>query len=125
MKAVFGLAGLLAALAIGYYIYTSQVTQVAEQGSQAPLIDLVAVKSDLLGLAQSERFYLATTGSYGSMDQLRKAGNLNPFPGDARRGYTYEVEFENAAHFRITAKPSDPGRGLPTLSIDETMQISK
>jgi hypothetical protein len=124
MRAALGLIGLLAVLAVGYYIFTAQVAPVVNGGSPVQQMDLVAVKSDLLSLAQCERFYLATNGSYGTIEQLRQAGSLNPFPGDNHRGYVYEVEIKGGAHFRITAKPVDPAKGeLPTLSIDETMKI--
>ena len=124
MRAVLGLVGLLAVLAIGYYIFTAQVAPVAGGGPPAQQMDLVAVKTDLLGLARCEQLYLAANASYGSMEQLRQAGNLNPFPGDSHRGYVYDVEIDGGAHFRITAKPVDATRTeLPTLSIDERMKI--
>jgi len=124
MRATLGLIALLAVLAVGYYIFRAQVAPVVSGGSPVQQMDLVAVRSDLLSLAQCERFYLATNGRYGSMEQLRQAGNLNPFPGDNHPGYVYEVEINGVAHFRITARPVDSARGeLPTLSIDETMRI--
>ena len=124
MRAALGLVGLLAVLGIGYYLFTVQVAPVAREGASLQRIDLVAVRSDLVSLAQCERFYLARNGSYGSMEQLRQSGDLNPFPGDNHRGYVYEIEVDGAAHFRITAKTADPSADKPaTLSIDETMKI--
>jgi hypothetical protein len=124
MRALCGIVGLLAVLGIGWHLYSLQVAPVVKGGAPASLINTVGVKNDLLSLAQCERFYLAAHGRYGDMEQLRQAGDLNPFPGDNHRGYDYEIEIEGAAHFRITAKPADPAQAdLPTLSIDETMQI--
>jgi len=41
-----------------------------------------------------------------------------------RLGYTYSAEItEN--HFAITARYSGPATGMPELSIDETMQITR
>ena len=124
MRALFGIVGLVAVLGVGWYIYSLEAVPAEPGGTPVALIDTVGIKNDLLGLAQCERYYLAAHGRYGDMDQLRQAGDLNPFPGDNRRGWDYEIETEGAAHFRVTAKPSDPLRSeLPTLSIDETMRI--
>ena len=51
-------------------------------------IDTVGVKSDLLAIAQAERMYMASHGSYVSLDDLEKDGSLS-FSGTSRRGYTY------------------------------------
>ncbi|MBZ5498773.1 MAG: hypothetical protein LAP85_20435 [Acidobacteriia bacterium] len=126
MRSIMGMIGLLAVLVVGYFIYSAQVQRGASDKPVAELIDLVAVRSDLLSLGRSEKLYLATNGSYASLDQLRQSGNTNPFPEGSRRGYVYEAEVDGAAHFRITAKPMDSSRtDLPTLSIDETMRITR
>lgn len=124
MRAVLGFVGLLAVLAAGYYIFMAQVAPVESGGPPLQQMNLVAVKTDLLSLARCEQIFLATNGSYGSIEQLRQAGNLNPFPGANHRGYLYEIEIDGGSHFRITAKPVDPtGTELPTLTIDERMKI--
>ena len=124
MKSILGLVGLLVVLAIGYYIYSAQVRQLAGV-PPAQQLNLFTIKRDLLSLAQSERLYLAANGSYGSLEQLRESGNVNPFPGENRQGYIYVAEVDGASHFRITAKPSNSVKAdLPVLSIDETMRIT-
>jgi hypothetical protein len=122
MRAALGLVGLILVLAVGYWIYSAQIGPVAESGSQMTQLDAVSVRADLLSLAQSERLYLASNGTYATMEELQQAGNLTI--GKGRRGYRYEVTPDGARHFRITAVPSDSSnRNQPTLTIDETMQI--
>jgi Tfp pilus assembly protein PilE len=119
-----GMIGLLTVLAIGYYTYSTQIRQLTNGRPVAQQINLAAVKSDLLSIAQSERYYLATNGSFATLEQLRESGNVSSIP-ENRRGYVYVAEVTGVAHFRIIAKPADSSRtDLPTLSIDETMQIS-
>ena len=125
MKAISGVLGLVLAVAIVYMVY---VTQFGGEKSGPPpkqQIDLAAVRSDLLSLAQAERRYHATNGAYATLEQLREAGDVQ-FKGAGRRGYEYSFEVDGAQHFRITAKPADPARAdWPTLSIDETMQMNQ
>jgi hypothetical protein len=116
--------GVLAVLVTGYYFYTTQIRQAGDSRPPLQQIDLVRVRSDLLSFAQSERLYLAANGNYGTLEQLRQSGNLSTFRGDGNREYSYEAEIDGASHFRITARPSSGVAGLPTLSIDETMQIT-
>ena len=68
---------------------------------------------------------MASHGSYASIDDLQQDGSL-AFQGSGRRGYTYTSEVDDGQHFKITGTPSDPAKkGWPTLSIDETMQITQ
>jgi hypothetical protein len=124
MRSVAGILGVVLAGAIVYYLYSVQFSRVEGGLPQAQQIDLVGIRSDLISFAQSERIFLATNGVYGTLEQLQRSGNVNPTPL-RRRGYVYEAELDGARHFRIVARPADPsGPVRPTLSIDETMQIS-
>src|SRR5574337_561161 len=126
MKAAAGVLGLVIALAIGWFVVKSQFTQ-GPTGGMPPkeVIDVVGVKNDLLAIGQAERMYLASHGSYASLDQLQQDGSL-AFSGTNRRGYNYAAEVDDGQHFRITATPSDPAKaGWPALAIDETMQITQ
>jgi hypothetical protein len=123
MRATLGFVGLLAVLGTGYYFYTLQLPVA---GGKPPLgqIDSVRVRNELLGLAQAERLYLAMNGSYGTLEQLSQSGNVSVVPGETSHGYSYEVEIDGSQHFRIVARPSpSAGTDLPTLSIDERMQV--
>jgi hypothetical protein len=126
MRKVGGLIGLVIALGIGYFIFKAQYTTGPVGGAQPKeQIDVVGVRSDLLAIAQAERMYLASNGTYVSLEQLQKDGGLT-FSGTNRRGYNYVAEVDDGQHFRITATPVDPAKAnWPTLSIDENMQITQ
>jgi hypothetical protein len=123
MKALGGILGLVLALAVGYYVYTASLPT-ERAASPKRQIDSVGVKSDLLSIAQAERLYLASHGSYAPIEELERSGAIS-FSPSSHRGYTYSSATDGALHFRITARPLDPARAdWPTLSIDETMQLS-
>jgi hypothetical protein len=126
MRAALGLAGLLIVLLIGWLIYSSQIRQISGDKPLARQTDSVAIRGDLLALGQAERLFYATNSRYASLEELRQSNVTNPFPDGGRAGYQYAAAIEGEAHFRITASPIDSSmRDLPTLSIDETMQISQ
>lgn len=126
MKAIGGMVALVLALGIGLFIYKAEFTQGPTGGAPpAQTIDVVGVKNELLSLAQAERVYMATNGSYADLDQLQKDGSTTVADG-ARRGYSFAATVDDGRHFKITATPSDPAKqGWPTLAIDDTMQISQ
>jgi hypothetical protein len=125
MRAVFGFVGILMVMGIGYFIYSTQI-QSGPNGIPLPKqTNFVAIRQDLLSLGRSEGLYLATNGSYATIEQLKSSGVASIIPDGNRWGYEYSIEVEGAAHFVVTAKPIDSSRpGQPTLSIDETMQIA-
>jgi hypothetical protein len=124
MRKVFGLLSVVISMAVVYYLYLSQIPRTASgQLQPRQQIDLTGVKKDLLSMAQAERIFAATNGSYGSIEQLQADGSLT-FSGSQRRGYQYEAIVEGAAKFKIIAKPVDAEKkDWPTLAIDETMEI--
>ena len=126
MRAAGSILGLIIVVAIVWFVVKTQYTQ-GPTGGQPPkeVIDVVGVKSDLLAIAQAERMYLASHGAYASVDQLQQDGSIT-FSGANRRGYNYTAELDDGQHFKITATPSDPAKaGWPTLTIDETMQVTQ
>ena len=126
MRAAGGILGLVIVLAIIWFVVKSQLSQ-GPTGAQPPAetINVVGVKADLLTIAQAERGYLASHGSYVSVDELQQDGSIT-FSGANRRGYSYTAEVDDGQHFKITAKPTDPAKASwPTLSIDETMQVTQ
>lgn len=126
MKAAGMILGLVIAMAIVWFVVKTQFSQ-GPAGAQPPkeTIDVVGVKSDLLSIAQAERIYMASHGAYGSVDELQQEGSLS-FSGTNRRGYSYSADVDDGQHFKITASPVDPAKaGWPTLSIDETMQVTQ
>jgi hypothetical protein len=126
MRSAFGFAGILIVLLIGYLIYASQIREMGDGKPLKQQIDMVGVKGDLLSLAQAEKLYNATNGSYASLEELRRSNVMSTIPEGGRSGYQYTIEVSGSEHFQITADPPDTSETvLPTLSIDETMQLSQ
>ncbi len=126
MKKVGGLLAVVIALAIGYYMFKTQFEHLPGGGvPPKETIDVVGVRNDLLAIAQAERMYLASHGSYATLDQLQQDGSL-AFATANRRGYNYTASVDNGQHFTVTAAPADPAKsGWPTLSIDESMEVTQ
>jgi hypothetical protein len=126
MRAAASILGLVIVVAIIWFVVKSQFSQ-GPTGAQPPAetINVVGVKSDLLAIAQAEKMYMASHGSYVSVDELQQDGSIT-FSGTDRRGYSYTAEVDDGQHFKITAAPTDPAKARwPTLSIDETMQVTQ
>jgi hypothetical protein len=126
MKAAASVLGLVIVLAIVWLVTKTQFKQGPTGGTPPKqVIDVVGVKGDLLAIGQAERLYLASHGSYASLDQLQQDGAIS-FSGANRRGYDYTAEVNDGQHFKVTAAPSDPAKqGWPTLAIDENMEVTQ
>jgi len=126
MKRAGALLGIVIALGIGYYIYRAQLAPgLGSAGPPRQQIDTTGIMADLLSAGQAERLYLASHGSYATLDQLQGDGDIT-FSGANRRGYNFTAGLDDGQHFTITATPSHPSKaGWPTFSIDETMQVKQ
>jgi hypothetical protein len=125
MKKAGGLLALVIVLGFALYMFKTQSEHLPGGAPPKQTIDVAGVKNDLLAIGQAERMYLASHGSYASLEQLQQEGSLS-FTGVGRRGYNYTAEVAGGEHFRIVAAPADPAKaGWPTLAIDETMQITQ
>ena len=125
MGKAMGLVGLLIVLAVGAYFYTRQAAPAGGAPSAKATIDLAAVKSDLLVLANAERGQLALEGKYATLDELVAKGSV-PAQRTRRPPYAYSAEVNGAAGFRIIATyQGPPEQGAPQrISVDENMQFS-
>jgi hypothetical protein len=123
MRAI-GLIGVLLALGTGYVVYNAQLTQSgAMTAPPQQQIDVTGIRASLLAIGQAERMYVNAHGAYGSLEQLRADGA--PELGIDQRGYAFEVETNGAQSFKATARPVDAIKSdWPTLTIDETMQVT-
>jgi hypothetical protein len=126
MRAAFSVLGLLIVVAIAWFVIKAQLSQgTGTVKPPAEVIDVVGVKADLISIAQAERMYLASHGSYASVDDLQQDGSIT-FGGSNRRGYNYTSEVDGGQHFKITATPADPAKvGWPTLTVDENMEVAQ
>jgi hypothetical protein len=128
MRGLASLIGLIVVAAIGLFVYRSYFS--AEGGAMTmgtnnprAVVEVTGVKNDLIAMAQAERTYITLNGKYASPEDLHASGDLLVDPGRVRDGYTYSATVDDR-HFTITATYSGPATGMPTLAIDETMQVS-
>ena len=129
MRGVMGILGLVVVVAIGLFIYRSYFTAgsgAITMGTNNPraAVDITGVKNDLIAMAQAERTFNALNGKYAMLEELHSDGTLAADPARGRQGYTYSADVSDS-HFTITANYSGPATGMPTLSVDETMQITQ
>ena len=121
MGRVMGFLTLVIAMAVGMYIYSSQLKSTSPAGTANPraTVNMVGVQNDLLSIARAEREYAVEKGSYGSLDDLI-SGNFVTVKGE-RPPYSYQVE-SSATSFRVTATRSDSG-SPSQIWVDDTMQV--
>jgi hypothetical protein len=128
MKGVFGFAGLVIVLCVGFYFYFKESTSFGPAGTPTnprTAIDITGVQNDLMALASAERRHFASDSKYVSLDELISNGDVNMRKKE-RGPYQYSSDVgENG--FRITATYNgDPVEGAPrSIWIDETMQIGR
>jgi hypothetical protein len=67
---------------------------------------------------------MALNGRYAPLDELQQSGHLQIDPTRGRLGYSYSAQVSERSYV-ITASYSGPATGMPTLSIDETMQVTQ
>lgn len=126
MKSVASMLALVVVLAIGFFLLKTQFTKGPEGGAPPQeQIDTAGVTNDLVAIGQAERLYLASHGTYATIDQLQQDGSIT-FSGAHRRGYNYTADVDDGQHFKITAAPEDPSKASwPAFSVDETMQVTR
>lgn len=127
-----GLIGLLVTAAIGMGIYMYTLKQ-AEPGPGMVItqnISVTGVKNDLVSIAQAERMYFTTHGSYADLQTLTDDGTMN-ITRTSRDGYTYAAE-PSGNTFTVTATYTAPPVSnpahvtpphFPTFTIDQTMEV--
>jgi hypothetical protein len=132
MKGIFGLVSILvtAAVGMGIYMYTLKQAAPADGMVVTQNISLVGVKNDLVSIAQAERLYFTTNGSYTDLQTLSSDGTMN-ITRTSRDGYTYTAE-PSGNTFTVTATYTAPpvsnAAGVkpphwPTFTIDQTMEV--
>ncbi len=121
---VFGsLVVLVLALGGGYFVLQQSALSPGQPPPQQQ-IDVVAIRQKLLAIAQAERQYLATHGTYATLEQLTGEDLL---PGGTElRGYTLSAATTAGDRFTITAAPTDANTpGWPTLDVTERMEVTQ
>lgn len=124
MGKAFGFISVLVVVAVGLYLYSTQLRSVSAVGgtnNPTGVANIVGVKGDLVGIANAERQFFASEAKYGSLDDLTSGHYLTISGG--RPPYTYDVE-TTASGFQVTATRSDGGSPAK-LWIDESMQVQQ
>src|SRR5438045_1145965 len=100
MARSFGLIAVLVVLAIGGFFYSREIQTVSPNGA-APksTVDVVAVRNDLIAIANAERTYWVTNSKYGSLEDLVKDGAIHR---TSRPEYAYAIETSESG-FKIVA----------------------
>ena len=128
MKGLFGFAGLLIVLCVGFYFYFKESTSLAPAGTPTnprAAIDITGVQNDLVAVANAERRRFASDSKYVSLDDLISNGDIS-MQTKQRGPYQYSSDVSERS-FRITATyTGDPVEGAPrTIWIDENMQVRR
>jgi len=122
MGRLFGLVSVVIVVAIGGYIYTRQATSLTPIGTTPrTTIDVVAVRNDLMAIANAERRYWAINSKYASLEELRTSGDIEV---PSRDNYTFSADTSDEG-FTVIASYSGSDPDAPKrLSINEAMRIS-
>jgi hypothetical protein len=125
------LAALLvvAGIAFGVYQYSLKKLPTTDPGTTpTQAISLTGVRGDLLQIAQSERSFLALNDHCANIAELISSNSITMRQPE-RDGYTYTVDCGSAGNFSATARhpaaPTNSGVRYPTLSIDQSMQVTE
>jgi hypothetical protein len=121
MGRIFGLISVVVVVGIGGYIYTRQAQSVTSIGTNPETtVDLIAVRNDLMAIANAERRYWATNARYASLDELRAGGDIE-VPG--RQDYSYSVDLTEDG-FTVTASYSGSDPDAPKrITVNEAMAM--
>jgi hypothetical protein len=111
------------AMALGFGIYAWQTGRLgggAGGGSPTAIVDTVAVKTDLLSMANAMKQQFALEAKYVSLEDLRKRG----VPVPERRGaFVYSADVTD---MDFTIKATYEGdKGAPTLTIGPDMVVKE
>jgi hypothetical protein len=122
MTRTLGLISVVVVVGIGSFVYTRQTQSVTSVGSNPETtVDVLAVRNDLMAIANAERRYWATNARYASLDELRSTGDIEV---PSRDDFAYSVETSDTG-FRIVASYSGRDPGAPKrISVNDAMTMT-
>lgn len=122
MGRIFGLISLVVVAGIGSYIYTRQAQSVTSVGvNPETTVDVIAVRNDLMAIANAERRYWAINARYASLDELRTDGDIEV---PSRDGFVYSIETSDTG-FNVFAMYSGSDPAAPRrISVNEAMTMT-
>jgi hypothetical protein len=122
MGRAFGLLTVVIAVAIAGYLFTRDAQSVTSIGSTPQTtINVVAVRNDLMAIANAERRYWAINSKYASLDELRTNGDIEISDRD---NYTYSAETSDDG-FRVIASYAGSDPDAPKrIVVDDAMKMT-
>lgn len=125
MSRLFGFLSVILAMGVGLYLYSRQIQNTtATLGGNSPkaAINITAVRSDLMTIAQAERGYFALEGKYASLDELISSRSLSV--ARQRAPYNYALETSGNGFHVIATRTGEDASGAPSqISVDENMEF--
>jgi hypothetical protein len=114
----------IVAAAVGFGVYAWQTGRLgggAAGSSPTAIVDTVAVKTDLLSMANALKQQFALEGKYISLAELRAKG----VPVPERRGpYVYTADVTDMTFtIKATYEGKDGEKARPTMTIGPEMQV--
>lgn len=121
MKALLGIVLMMALGLCFYALQAKQMASITGAASPATVIDSVAVKTDLMAIANAERQQFALEGHYLNFEELKARGVSIP---DRRGNYVFSADVTPQS-FLISAtfETSDASSAQSTLTIGPDMLI--
>src|SRR3954464_2707274 len=114
MSRLFGFLSLVLAMAAAMYIYSRQAQSTsAAAGGNSPkaAVNITAVRTDLMTIAQAERGYFALEGKYASLEELISSRAMTV--ARQRPPYSYEIESNSGGFQVIATRTGDDAAGTP------------
>jgi len=125
MGRLFGFLSVVIVMAIGMYLYSTQVqSSSAPAGANTPkaAITITGVRNDLVSIASAERRHFADEGKYASLDELISTNYVTV--SRQRPPYTYTVQISSSGFRVVATRSADDTSGTPSqLSVDENMDF--
>ena len=110
-------------MAVGFGAYAFQTGKLGGEpgGSPTAIVDTVAVKTDLLSMANAMKQQFALEAKYVSLEELRKRG----VPVPERRGpFVYSADVTDMTFtIKATYEAKEGEDARPTMTIGPDMQV--
>jgi len=123
MRAVGPIVGLVIALGGGYFVFQRSASGGSSQVPPREQIGTLAIRQRLVTIGESEQQYLATHGTYATLEELAREDLLPT--GTDLHGYSLSSTAPSGGGFTITARPTEETHtDWPTLEITQGMQVT-
>lgn len=118
MGRALGFVGILVVVAVGLFIYSKQVTELAPGAATGPAdprttVDLQGVRNDLLRFSKIEQQHLAMDGHYVSLSEI--LSNDTGVPAESRGPYRYSIDTSGTTFTATATYDGEPPAGVPRV----------